>query len=102
MGITAENLAEKYNITREDVDKFALRSQLNWKAAHENGNFKGNLNFILKKKGLHQYWFFFFSFFIAEMAPVSLEIKKKPVSFDTDEHPRVQTTMEMLAKVWHN
>jgi acetyl-CoA acetyltransferase len=44
MGITAENLAEKYNITREEVDKFALRSQLNWKAAHENGNFKGNYN----------------------------------------------------------
>jgi hypothetical protein len=40
--------------------------------------------------------------FVAEMAPVSLEIKKKPVSFDTDEHPRVQTTLEMLAKVIHN
>ena len=36
------------------------------------------------------------------MAPVSLEIKKKPVSFDTDEHPRVQTTLEMLAKVIHH
>lgn len=75
MGITAENLAEKYNITREDVDKFALRSQMNWKRAHENGNFK------------------------SELAPVALEIKKKPFSFDTDEHPRVQTTLEMLAKV---
>jgi acetyl-CoA acetyltransferase len=40
-----------------------------------------------------------FFYFTAELAPVSLEIKKKPVSFDTDEHPRVQTTMEMLAKV---
>ncbi len=49
MGITAENLAEKYNITREDVDKFSLRSQLNWKAAHENGNFKGNLNLHILK-----------------------------------------------------
>ena len=49
MGITAENLAEKYNITREDVDKFALRSQLNWKAAHENGNFKGNVIYCLVK-----------------------------------------------------
>ncbi|KAK4008840.1 3-ketoacyl-CoA thiolase, mitochondrial-like [Daphnia magna] len=75
MGITAENLAEKYNITREDVDKFALRSQMNWKTAHENGNFK------------------------SELAPVALEIKKKPFSFDTDEHPRVQTTLEMLAKL---
>lgn len=41
MGITAENLAEKYNISREDVDKFSLRSQMNWKNAHENGVFKG-------------------------------------------------------------
>ena len=37
--------------------------------------------------------------FAAELAPVQLEIKKKPFSFDTDEHPRVQTTMEMLAKL---
>lgn len=75
MGITAENLAEKYKISREDVDKFALRSQLNWKNAHDNGHFKG------------------------ELAPVSLEIKRKQVSFDADEHPRVQTTLEGLAKV---
>ena len=47
MGITAENLAEKYNITREDVDKFALRSQLNWKAAHENGNFTGEIKLFI-------------------------------------------------------
>lgn len=46
MGITAENLAEKYKISREDVDKFALRSQMNWKAAQENGHFKGK--FFLK------------------------------------------------------
>lgn len=41
MGITAENLAEKYKISREEVDKFALRSQLNWKNAQDNGVFKG-------------------------------------------------------------
>ncbi|RWS05627.1 3-ketoacyl-CoA thiolase: mitochondrial-like protein, partial [Dinothrombium tinctorium] len=35
MGITAENLAEKYNITREECDKFALRSQQNWKKAND-------------------------------------------------------------------
>lgn len=48
MGITAENLAEKYKISREDVDNFALKSQMNWKAAHENGVFKGT---ALKKPG---------------------------------------------------
>ncbi len=50
MGVTAENLAEKYKISREDVDKFALRSQLNWKAAHEGGHFKGinSLNLVFK------------------------------------------------------
>ena len=42
MGLTAENLAEKYNITREEVDKFAFRSLLNWKTAQENGYFLGN------------------------------------------------------------
>jgi acetyl-CoA acetyltransferase len=47
MVITAENLAEKYNITREDVDKFALRSQLNWKAALENGNFTGEVKLFI-------------------------------------------------------
>lgn len=46
MGVTAENLAEKYKITREDAEKFALRSQLNWKNANDNGYFKGLL-FIL-------------------------------------------------------
>ena len=44
MGITAENLAEKYKISREDVDAFALRSQMTWKNAQENGHFKGKLN----------------------------------------------------------
>lgn len=46
MGITAENLAEKYKISREDVDAFALRSQMTWKNAQENGHFKGKV-FIL-------------------------------------------------------
>ena len=47
MGLTAENLAAKYNISREDVDKFAFRSLMNWKNAHDNGHFKGisNQNF---------------------------------------------------------
>jgi len=75
MGITAENLAAKYNVSREDVDKFAFRSLLNWKNAQENGHFKG------------------------EISPVSLMVKRKEVSFEVDEHPRLTTTLEGLAKL---
>ena len=39
MGVTAENLAEKYGLTREDVDKFALQSQLRWAEAQKSGHF---------------------------------------------------------------
>ena len=38
MGVTAENLAEKYRLTREDVDKFALQSQLRWAEAQKSGH----------------------------------------------------------------
>ena len=75
MGITAENLAAKYEISREEVDQFAMRSQVNWKSAHDNGVFN------------------------AELAPVELLVKKKPVSFAVDEHPRTQTTLDGLAKL---
>ena len=40
MGVTAENLAEKYSLTREEVDAFALRSQTSWGKANEVGVFK--------------------------------------------------------------
>ena len=40
MGVTAENLAEKYSLTREEVDAFALRSQTSWGKANEAGVFK--------------------------------------------------------------
>ena len=40
MGVTAENLAEKYSLTREEVDAFALRSQTTWGKANEAGVFK--------------------------------------------------------------
>ena len=40
MGVTAENLVEKYSITREEVDAFALRSQTSWGKANEAGVFK--------------------------------------------------------------
>ena len=43
MGITAENLAEKYKISREEVDAFALRSQKNWKAAQDKGIFNAEI-----------------------------------------------------------
>jgi len=75
MGVTAENLATKYKIPREEVDQFALRSQTLWKKAHDSG------------------------YFMEEMAPVTVKIKGKEVVVDVDEHPRPQTTLEGLAKL---
>uniref|UniRef100_A0A8C7YQN9 Acetyl-CoA acyltransferase 2 n=1 Tax=Oryzias sinensis TaxID=183150 RepID=A0A8C7YQN9_9TELE len=75
MGITAENLAEKYEITREDCDKFAYQTQQRWKAAHEGGHFT------------------------AEIAPVDIKTKKGKVPMAQDEHPRPQTTPEQMAKL---
>ncbi len=73
MGITAENLAVEYGITREDCDVYALRSQQAWAAAHEAGRFA------------------------AELAPVTVEGRKGPVEVTRDEHPRAETTMASLA-----
>ncbi|GBL80041.1 3-ketoacyl-CoA thiolase, mitochondrial [Araneus ventricosus] len=75
MAITAENLAEKYKISREECDSFALQSQLKWKNAHDNGRFQ------------------------EEMAPVPVKVKGKEVMFEVDEHPRPQSTMEGLTKL---
>ncbi|SHI75389.1 acetyl-CoA C-acetyltransferase [Lutispora thermophila] len=76
MGITAENIAEKWNITREDQDKFALESQLKAEKAIKSGRFKD------------------------EIVPVEIPQKKgDPVIVDTDEHPRFGTTLEALAKL---
>ncbi|XP_049960477.1 3-ketoacyl-CoA thiolase, mitochondrial-like [Schistocerca serialis cubense] len=75
MALTAENLAEKYKIARQDVDKYSLRSQMQWKNANDKGYFK------------------------EELAPVTLTIKKKEVIVDVDEHSRPQTTAEGLAKL---
>ena len=75
MAITAENLAEQYKISRQDCDEYALRSQKTWAAANEAGRFKD------------------------EIAPIEIKSKKGPVQFATDEHPRPQTTMEILAKL---
>ena len=76
MGITAENIAEKYNISREEQDEFGYESQMKAKAAIEAGKFK------------------------EEIVPVEIPQKKgDPIIFDTDEHPRPNTSMEALAKL---
>lgn len=76
MGITAENVAKRYGITREEQDAFALRSQQRAAAARESGKFKD------------------------EIVPVEVRGKKGEVTvFDADEHIRPQTTPEALAKL---
>ncbi|MHC4976866.1 MAG: thiolase family protein [Planctomycetota bacterium] len=76
MGETAENVARKYQISREDQDRFALQSQQRWADAHEHGRFTD------------------------ELLPVEIPQRKgEPVVFDTDEHPRPDTTIEKLAKL---
>lgn len=75
MGITAENLAEKYEITREDCDKYAYQTQQKWKAAHEGG------------------------YYTAEIAPIEVKTKKGKVLMTHDEHPRPETTLEQMAKL---
>lgn len=73
---TAENVAEQFNINRADQDTFALRSQQRTKAAQESGFFKG------------------------EITPVVIsQHKGEPVTIDTDEHPRADTTLENLTKL---
>jgi acetyl-CoA C-acetyltransferase len=74
MGVTAENIAEKYNLTREMQDEFALASQEKALAAIESGRFKD------------------------EIVPITYKTRKGEVVFDTDEHPRA-TSMEKLAKL---
>jgi 3-oxoadipyl-CoA thiolase len=76
MGETAENVAKRYKLSREEQDHFAYESQMKCKAAVEGGRFKD------------------------EIVPVSIEQKgKPPVVVDRDEHPRPDTTLEGLAKL---
>ena len=75
MGITAENVAEKYGITREMQDEIALASQQKAAAAIASGRFKD------------------------EIVPIEVKKKKETIVFDTDEHCRPQTTLEGLAKL---
>jgi len=75
MGITGENVAEKYGITREEQDQFAVNSHRKAIAAMKEGRFK------------------------SQIVPVELPPKKKggePVIFDKDESPREDTTIELL------
>ncbi|WP_457558796.1 acetyl-CoA C-acetyltransferase [Candidatus Harpocratesius sp.] len=76
MGITAENIAKKWQITREEQDQFALTSQLRAAKARDEGKFKD------------------------EIVPVEIPQRKKdPIMFDTDEFIRDGTTIEKLAKL---
>ena len=75
MGITAENVAEQWGLTREQLDEFAAGSQQKACAAIESGRFKD------------------------EIVPVPVKVKKETVMFDKDEGPRPGTTAESLAKL---
>jgi 3-oxoadipyl-CoA thiolase len=76
LGETAENIAEKYGITRDQQDEFALRSQRNAGAAMQNDRFH------------------------AELVPVEITGRKgERTVVDTDEHPRPDTTIEQLRKL---
>lgn len=75
MGVTAENLAEEYGISRQQQDLFAARSQQRWTVAQEQGAFKG------------------------EIAPITVAQKGGAEVFAVDEHPRPGTTAEKLSQL---
>ncbi|MGX9134768.1 thiolase family protein [Rummeliibacillus sp. JY-2-4R] len=76
MGITAENLARMYEISREEQDLFALGSQQKMALAMSEGRFD------------------------EQIVPIEVPVKKgNPIIFDQDEHPRPQTTLEGLSKL---
>ncbi|MGM0396909.1 MAG: acetyl-CoA C-acetyltransferase [Bacillota bacterium] len=76
MGITAENIAEKYGITREEQDELAYNSQIRTEKAIKEGRFK------------------------EEIVPVVIPQRKgDPIVVDTDEYPKFGTTIEALAKL---
>jgi acetyl-CoA C-acetyltransferase len=74
MGVTSENIAEKYGITRKEQDEFSLESNNRALAAIKNGTFKD------------------------EIVPVEIRIKKETKAFEIDEHPR-ETSVELLGKL---
>lgn len=75
MGVTAENIAEKYNISRIEQDEFALESQKRAVAAIDGGKFKD------------------------EIVPIEYKVKKDTFTFDTDEFPNRTTTLEKLSNL---
>ena len=75
MGKTAENVAEKWQITREMQDQFAVSSQVKAEAAQKAGKFKD------------------------EIVPVTVKMRKAETVVDTDEHPKHGSTMEGLARL---
>ncbi|SHI27986.1 Acetyl-CoA acetyltransferase [Vibrio aerogenes CECT 7868] len=75
MGVTAENIAKEYSISRQEQDEFALSSQKKAVAAIESGRF------------------------VDEIVPVEIKVKRETRQFDTDEYPKANTSMEALAKL---
>lgn len=75
MGITAENLATKWNISREEQDALAVESHRRAAAAIAEGRFK------------------------SQIVPITMQTRKGDVVFDTDEHVKANTTMESLGKM---
>src|SRR5579859_2838388 len=75
MGVTAENVAEKWNVTREEQDELALQSHQRAAAAIQAGYFK------------------------EQILPIEFKVKGKTVAFDTDEHVKPDTSLEKLSKL---
>jgi acetyl-CoA acyltransferase 2 len=75
MGITAENLAAKYHITRADADAYAVSSQQRWAKAQADGRFE------------------------KEIVPIDVKVKRNIESFKVDEAPRPKTSLESLGKL---
>lgn len=75
MGITAENIAKKFNISREMQDEFAVKSQAKAAAAQKTGRFKN------------------------EIVPIEVQIKKETKIFDYDEGVRGDSSLEVLSKL---
>ncbi len=75
MGITAENIAERWHISREEQDQFALESQRKAQVAQQSGRFE------------------------AEIAPVTVKSRKGEAVYSVDEYPKLGTTLEGLEKL---
>jgi acetyl-CoA C-acetyltransferase len=75
MGITAENVAARWGVSREDQDRLALESQQRAARAIDEGRFKD------------------------QIVPIEVKIKRETRAFDTDEHVRRETSLESLAKL---